>query len=92
MDSVRDEDAVFINKVGTFGVGSAAFWWSRMAAVAAQVWFGIAASAWDTYLLTYVDDCWATALGPHFALHLLAWVLLGRALSSHFGSQDPRRD
>ena len=45
----------------------------------ARVWFGIGANAWQNYLLMYVDDGWATALGPGFALQLLALVLLLKA-------------
>jgi hypothetical protein len=77
---ITDEDEIYINKVGTFGVGSAAYWWARLAAVIARTWFGIGANVWENFFLMYVDDGWATALGPDFALQLLALVLLLKAL------------
>ena len=80
VEEITNEHEIYINTVGTFGVGSAAYWWSRLAAVLARTWFGIGADVWQNYFLMYVDDGWATALGPDFVLQLLALVLLLKAL------------
>ncbi len=80
VDDITDQHEVYINTVGTFGVGSAAYWWSRLAAVIARAWLGIGADVWESYFLMYVDDGWATALGPGFAVPLLALMLFLGAL------------
>ena len=80
VEEIADGDEIYINTVGTFGVGSAAYWWSRLAAVAVRVWYNIGATFWDLYLLLDVDDGWATALGSDFAVLLLALILYLKAL------------
>ena len=80
VEDLGESDIIYVNKVGTFGVGSAAYRWARLMAVVARIWLGIAASEWLVYLLTYVDDLWATAVGPGFEGNLLAVLVLLRAL------------
>jgi hypothetical protein len=46
-----DDDVIYVNTVGTFGVGSAAYWWSRLAAIAVRLGYKVAAQAWEMYFL-----------------------------------------
>ena len=47
---------VWLNKVGTFGVGSASYWWARAAACVVRLGHHVAASARPVWHLLYADD------------------------------------
>ena len=46
---------IWLNKVGTFGVASAAFWWSRLMALIGRLGVRISVSDW-LFVLCFVDD------------------------------------
>ena len=46
---------IWLNKVGTFGVASAAFWWSRLMGLVGRLGVRISASDW-LFVLCFVDD------------------------------------
>ena len=46
---------IWLNKVGTFGVASAAFWWSRLMALIGRLGMRISVSDW-LFVLCFVDD------------------------------------
>ena len=75
-----DNDEVFINTVGTFGVGSAAYWWSRLVAIAVRLGYKVAAEAWLIYFLMYVDDGLLVAMGGNFEFGILGTLLLLQVL------------
>ena len=71
---------VYLNKVGTFGIGCAAYYWARLASgvgrVVSRLW--LVEYAWQ---LLYADDLKWIAFGPHKFVVLLeavfTWVLFG---------------
>ena len=75
-----DEDVVYVNTVGAFGVGSAAYWWSRLAAIAVRLGYKVAAQAWLMYFLLYVDDGLIAAMGPNFEYGTLGTLMLLQVL------------
>lgn len=46
---------VWLNKVGTFGVASAAFWWSRLMGLLGRHALHLLGNDW-IFVLTFVDD------------------------------------
>ena len=65
----------WINQVGTFRVGSAAYWWSRLAAVGSRVSLYLAGQAWLWQLL-YADDYLWLASGASPLHDILLMVLI----------------
>ena len=76
----QDNDEVFVNTVGTFGVGSAAYYWSRLAAIAVRLGYKVASQAWLVYFLLYVDDGLIAAMGTNFEYGVLGILLLLQVL------------
>jgi hypothetical protein len=80
-------DTVFLNKVGTFGISSASYWWSRLLACIIRAQHYCLSKRFMTWILTYVDDIWMTAGGPHsftaLSLSLLFYALLGVPFAWH---------
>ena len=77
---------LWINRVGTFGVGSACYWWSRLAALLARfsLYMIEISYAWQ---LIYADDLKWTANGQDkyetLLLCLLAWAMVGTPFAWH---------
>ena len=71
-----DED-VYLNLVGTFGVGSAGYWWQRSGAAILRVCHYLIPRSLALWLLLYADDGWATGRGERFdrALLLMLYIL-----------------
>jgi hypothetical protein len=71
---------LWVNRVGTFGVGSACYWWSRLAALLARFALYMLEDA-HWWQLIFADDLKWNAHGPrkyeHLLCGLLAWVLVG---------------
>ena len=80
-----DEEEVYLNCVGTFGVASAAFWWSRLAATLQRTMWKFLDFKEVLYGLLYADDGLFLAAGPRYKRNLLAVLLfltvLGAPLS-----------
>jgi len=78
---------VWVNTVGTFGVGSAGYWWGRAGAALMRLPHYFQGRDHMLWLLLYSDDCWATARGERadrdLVLHLLVLVVLGTPLAWH---------
>ena len=51
----RNSNTVWLNKVGTFGVASAAFWWSRLMGLIGRFALATCMKDW-IFILTFVDD------------------------------------
>ena len=77
---LTEESEVWINKVGTFGVGSAAYWFGRVMSVAVRVVHYLLGSRHALWLLMYADDGLFVASGPSFAERILAGLLVLEAL------------
>ena len=80
-----DEGTVYVNCVGTFGVASAAFWWSRLAGSLQRVMWAILPAKDPLYSLLYADDGLCAVSGPRYRRILLGVLLfltvLGAPLS-----------
>ena len=76
-DSPQDHETLYINKVGTFGVGSAGYWWSRLFGLVMRIIYWVTGRSLPLYHLVYADDGLLIAAGPHFEQPLiLAFLLL----------------
>ena len=77
---------VWLNTIGTFGAGSAGYWWGRAGAALclAQHLQGRSHMLW---LFLFSDDCWATAGGERadrdLLLHILVLGVVGTPLAWH---------
>jgi hypothetical protein len=69
--------------VGTFGIGSAAYWWARLAAIGARTVLYIQGRSWLWQLL-YADDFLWYASGDHPFDSLVLSILLLRCLGFPF--------
>ena len=67
-------DEFWINEVGTFGVGSAAYWWSRLAALASRGVLYLMGTNWFWQLLFADDFAWVV-WGEHM-LHDLVLAIV----------------
>ena len=75
-----DRGELFFNKVGTFGVSSASYWWSRAGGAWARLVQYIVTHRSHFSLLLFADDSEASAAGPDFSPSLLVPLLLADVL------------
>ena len=68
-----DDDTVWLNTVGTFGIGSAGYFWSRALAVIARVLLCLLGKA-DIWQLIFVDDFSWHLYGPDFEYFM--WFII----------------
>ena len=81
---VKAGGAVYVNKVGTFGIASASYWWSRVATALrrlSQYLVGQSASTWhllvaDDFHLEAGEECYRQALFAFFSLCVVSGVPL----------------
>ena len=78
-----EDDVVWINKVGTFGISSTSYWWARL--------FGIIGRTVARCLLqhafyqfVYVDDLHSDFFGHRKFHNLLVWLLLHEMIGTPF--------
>ena len=74
------EGTVWLNRVGTFGVGTACYWWARLAACLARA--GLTVTDFEElWQLLFADDVLWIAAGPNFVDLILSclftWTLFG---------------
>ena len=72
---LEDEEEVFVNMVGTFGVASAAFWWGRAAAVLFRTYHRVLPPHLLFYLLLFADDGLLMAAGEDYHRVILSLFL-----------------
>ncbi len=72
------EEHVWLNCVGTFGVSSAAYWWSRLSSAVGRITMMLLGNTW-TFLLLYADDIRVSAHGPQKFLQLAKVMLFWEA-------------
>ena len=65
---------VWLNKTGTFGVASAAFWWSRLMGLFGRLAWGVMLDDWF-FALVFVDDIHMAAGGSN------RWLTLWRVIA-----------
>ena len=85
------EGTVWLNRVGTFGVGTGCYWWARLAACLARA--GLTVTDFEElWQLLFADDVLWIAAGPNFGDLILSclftWTLFGDPLQV---DQMPRR-
>ena len=54
---------VYVFKVGTFGVSSAAYWWGRLAAAIQRAGLAVVSAFWPSWALLFADDWGLSAEG-----------------------------
>ena len=67
---------VFINKVGTFGISSASYYWSRVASALGRLAQYIVGSRANTWHLLVADDFHLDASGPEYRTALISFFVL----------------
>ena len=76
-----DDDVLYVNTVGTFGVSSAGYWWSRLAALPLGVICVLVGADHPAYILLFSDDGFITGVGPAFYKAILLLFLVLEILS-----------
>ena len=78
---------VWLNTVGTFGIGSAGYWWGRAGAALVRLSHYVQGFDQALWILLYSDDGWTTGRGNFVArdlfVHLFTLVLVGTPLAWH---------
>lgn len=69
-----DAEVIWFNRTGTFGVASAAFWWSRLAGFMGRLAFRLSLQDW-LFILIFVDDMLVTAGGSN------RWLVIWRVIA-----------
>jgi len=59
----EDDPFIFINKVGTFGISSAAYWWGRIFGAAGRATYYLLGPHWIVEMLAYADDLEVLGIG-----------------------------
>ena len=84
--SSSSSTVLWINAVGTFGVSSASYWWTRLFACLERWSMRVLRNRWQLQIV-FVDDLRIVVVGPEKYLHLwviiLAYEVLGTPLSYH---------
>ena len=79
-------ETVWLNKVGTFGVGSAAYWWAKLAGALLRCVYGILGPDWPLEALLFADDLEMTAVTSRereaIVLAIFIMMVLGAPLKS----------
>ena len=80
--SIR-KDRVWLNKVGTFGMGTASYWFSRLAAGIARFALAMVGNS-ETWQWVFADDIRWTCHGPSKYLNILLMLLCWEVAGSPF--------
>ncbi len=72
---VETGGSVYLNKRGTYGISSAAYWWGRLAAALHRGLVYGWSNDVEAYAFLFADDWWFTAAGKGFAETLLGAIL-----------------
>ena len=59
----KGDNHIFVNKVGTFGISSAAYWWGRVFGATGRATHYLLGPLWTLELLAYADDLEAIGVG-----------------------------
>ena len=72
--SDSNSNVLWLNRVGTFGVASAPYWWARLMALIGRYVGHLMGTHWFLQMV-YVDDLHGVFIGERKFLHLWIWVL-----------------
>lgn len=78
-----NSSTVWVNKVGTFGISSAPYWWSKLFALVGRFVGHVMGTAWFFHLV-YVDDLHGSFTGSSKFLRLWIWVLAFELVGTPF--------
>ncbi len=67
---------IFLNRVGTYGISSAAYWWGRLAAAMHRTILSILGKNFGPWALLFADDWDLAAGGANFEATILCFVWL----------------
>ena len=81
------EETIWLNCVGTFGVGSAGYWWGRAGACVIRLTHYLQGHDHAIWTMLYSDDGWLVGRTKRYEvgllLHLLILVVIGAPLAWH---------
>ena len=75
---------IYINKVGTFGVASTPYWWSRISGALMRCVYALLGSRWPIEMLLYADDLEVMAATREGRVGAVLCFLLMAALGAPF--------
>ena len=78
--SLNEEDTVYVNKVGTFGFSSAAYWWGRAGGALTRLHHYVVGKRAPLWLLLVADDMYESAAGPYRTPALLTGMIIAAVL------------
>eukprot|EP00435_Cladocopium_sp_Y103_P002248 s5620_g1.t1 len=79
-----DSATVWVNRVGTFGISSAPYWWAKLFALVGRFVGHLMMDHWFLHLV-YVDDLHGVFIGPSKYMMLWIWVLAFELVGTPFG-------
>ena len=85
-----DPDKVYLNKVGTFGIGSAAYWWHRLFAGLARISMHSSQRGAEFWQLVFADDVVWMTQGPCAHLLILMALLILKVYARPLQKQSLR--
>ena len=74
--STSSSRTIWLNRIGTFGISSAAFWWARLFGLVGRWVLRVMLTLWNLQLV-YVDDLHLLTAGPD--KFLILWMVLAAA-------------
>ena len=77
-----EQGRVWVNCCGTFGVTSAAYWWSRLSGALVRLAHGVLGKRWQVELLLFADDLATTAADAHEREGIVMLLFLLKVLGS----------
>lgn len=78
-----DSPTVWVNKVGTFGISSAPYWWAKLFAMVGRFVGHLMMNAWFLHLV-YVDDLHGSFVGKEKFSNLWVWILAFELIGTPF--------
>ena len=79
-----NRQVLWLNRVGTFGVSSTPYWWSRLMGLIGRFVGHIMGTAWFLQVI-YVDDLHGCFVGDRKFFHLWIWLLAYELIGTPFG-------
>ena len=76
------EERVWLNKVGTFGVASAGYWWGRSGACVFRLAHYLLGYQHALWAMLYSDDGWLTGRGTHYEFPLVLFMFILSVLNA----------
>ena len=79
-----DPDVIYLNKVGTFGVGSASYWWHRLFAALGRTVHYLSHPGAALWQLLFADDAFWAACGPNAHIYIVYAVVIMQIFGAPF--------